>query len=344
MCHPPLLRSSSKRGKLASPMPLYRPWRSILASLYYIATSTSLTVLNKLLFLAPSPLAPATLLFYQSLTTLVSLTLLSHLSPSAYSSPPLPPLRLYLPLLVSHLLTLTTSLFSLRLTSLLMYNTIRRTSILPLLLLSSLTSRPTLPTLTAAFLTTTGALIAARHDSAPTPLGYILALAANISTSLYLILLRPTKTRLQLSSAQLIHLNAAFSAPLLFALHLSSAPAPATMNAPLIAASCVGALVISHATAVSTGVNDAVAHSLGAQVKDVVLLVVSFLLAEGGEKRDRRNVAGVLLGFCGSLVYACGKVLEGWGGGKGAKKAGEEKARKKVEMNGDRVTTRDKSE
>lgn len=70
---------------------------------------------------------------------------------------------------------------------------------------------------------------------------------------------------------------------------------------------------------------------------------------EGGEDRDRRNVAGVLLGFSGSLVYACEKVLKGRGGGKGTKKAddekaGEEKTGKKVETNGEIMKTRDKSE
>jgi hypothetical protein len=318
-------RRDARRRQIPPPLPSPRQpaaamrWPSpppLLAALYYVATSCALTVFNKLLFGAHDRLPAQSLLLAQSLTSVAVLALLS-LTPR-YNAPALPrprTLATYAPLLAAYLAMLATSLLALRRTSLLMYNTIRRTSIVFVILLSAARDRaaPSRYATAAAVLTVAGAAAAARRDNAFAPVGYGLAVAANAATSAYLVLLKPTRDALLLTNAQLMHLNAAASAPLLIALHVSAPPAIGAVgptSAALLACSCLLAVIIAHATAVNTVANDAVAHTLSAQVKDVVLLALSYFVIDSPESRAEGNVAGVLLGFSGSLVYVYGKMQE----------------------------------
>lgn len=283
------------------------------AALYYISVSCALTVCNKLLFHAAPALRPHTLLLAQSLTSLCVLSLLARTR--FYTAPRPPPRNLYLPLLIAYLSMLGTSLLALRLTSLLMYNAVRRTSILFVTVLAAVQARswPRAPAVAATMLTIAGAAAAAQRDLGFQPAGYALAVAANAATAAYVVLLRPTRDALSLSNAQLMHLNCAGATPLLLGVQLVAGSGAVEWDVRsffYLAASCVLAVVISHATAVNTVRNDAVAHTLHAQVKDVVLLLASLLVVDDPRARAPGNITGVLFGFSGSVVYALGKLRE----------------------------------
>lgn len=297
----------------APPRPRRHDVGALMAALYYVSVSCALTVCNKLLFRAVPALRAHTLLLAQSATALLSLSLLGRTR--FYTAPRAPSRKLYLPLLAAYLAMLCTSLLALRLTSLLMYNAVRRTSILFVTALAAAQARtrPRGPALTATALTIVGAAAAARRDLGFAPAGYALAVAANAATAAYVVLLRPTRDALALTNAQLMHLNAAGATPLLLIVQAIAGGGEVEWGAGalvFLAVSCVLALVISHATAVNTVRNDAVAHTLSAQVKDVVLLAASVLVVDDPRSRAPGNIAGVLLGFSGSVVYAIGKLRE----------------------------------
>lgn len=294
----------------------------LLAALYYIAASVSLTLFNKLLFSRFPGSDPPFLLLSQSITAVGMLTLLRLLgkfTPPQIFSWPRASFRVYAPLFVSNLAMLLTSLVALKFTSLLMYNTLRRTSMIFVVAIHCTLhkTRPSPYTVGATALVTVGALIASSTDLAYDPLGYALAFTANISTAIYLVLLRPVRDKLQLSNLQLIYVNALVNVPVLFGIILMF-PADEdfvdSFEEPLFLllffCSCALAVVINHAIFVNTTTNDAIAQSISSQLKDVVLLITSVFFVDDASQRAAGNLQGVFVGFLGSVVYGIGKLLE----------------------------------
>jgi hypothetical protein len=296
------------------------------AASYYIAVSCVLTTNIKLLFNAYPSVHPPRLLLAQALTSLLIFLPLIRVRVVALPLPPprgrrLVATRLYLPLLAAYALNLTTSVLALHHTSLLMYNTLRRTSILFVVGLHALSARaaPSLYTVASTSLTLAGAFYASMHDLTYDPVGYALALAANVATAVYLVRLRPVRDALGLTNLQLQLLNTAAVVPLLAVLLvLSPAPAPVAHMflgpdlkfQTLFLSSCVLAMALTHSTYVNTTVNDAVAQTVSAQVKDFVLLAVSYLLVDDPAGRAKGNLVGVGVAFFGSIVYGYGKLRE----------------------------------
>lgn len=296
---------------------------SILASVYYISISVCLTIFNKMLFARTHTIHPTILLLCQSLTAILVLNIAA-----IFNYITLPKLRMlvtpsvartYALLYFTQLAMLLTSLLALKLTSLLMYNTLRRTSIMFVVVLHALQLRtpPTMATLAAAVIVTGGAIYASRSDLAFDATGYSLALCANLVTSFYLILVRPVRDKLSVTNIQLVYLNAAANIPALFLIIFISRP-PARqlleslLTSPtillLFLASCILSTVINHAIFLNTTVNDPVAQSIAAQLKDVVLLFLSVAFIDDPSKRAHGNIHGALTGFAGSVVYAIGKL------------------------------------
>jgi hypothetical protein len=294
----------------------------VFAALYYIGASTSLTIFNKLLFNAFSAVDPLLLLLFQALTTLSLFAALTVTK--RFRVPILPTDRnvflAYLPLLLSYAVMLTTSLIALRFTSLLMYNSIRRTSLLFVVVLHSWSTKsyPAIYTVTATGLTLAGALVASMTDLEFDPFGYSLAILANASTAIFLVLLRPVRDRLNYTNMQLLFFNTLCITPLLGCLLFVMPPqrsilplfSSSSRFCILFALSCAMAVVITHATYVNTTVNDAVTQTVSAQVKDVLLLSVSYFYIDSAAGRASGNVFGVAIGFCGSVIYGFGKLRE----------------------------------
>lgn len=296
---------------------------SILASLYYISTSVCLTIFNKMLFARTQTVHPTILLFCQSLTSIIVLNIAATFNyitlPKIHILISTTILKAYAPLYFSQLAMLLTSLLALKLTSLLMYNTLRRTSIMFVVVLHALQSRtkPTLTTLAASIIITIGAIYASRSDLAFDATGYSLALCANLVTSFYLILVRPVRDKLSVTNIQLVYLNAVANIPTLLLIMSISRPSARQLLESIITkptlfflflASCILSTVINHAIFLNTTVNDPVAQSIAAQLKDVVLLFLSVAFIDDPSKRAHGNVQGALTGFVGSLVYAIGKM------------------------------------
>lgn len=298
---------------------------SIGASLYYIAVSVCLTIFNKMLFALTDPIHPTVLLFCQSVTTILLLSTIAacniiSLPSSRFMTMSIPLMKTYAPLYFTQLAMLLTSLLALKLTSLLMYNTLRRSSIVFVVILHSIQThtRPTSFTLAAAFIVTFGAIYAARTDLAFDFVGYTLALIANVVTSLYLILVKPVRDKLGFTNIQLVYLNAVANIPILFIMiliiqpsvtHLLHAFRASFTSLFLFLASCMLSCIINHAIFVNTTVNDAVAQSIAAQLKDVILLTASVAFIDDPSKRGHGNIQGAMTGFIGSVVYAIGKLV-----------------------------------
>ena len=294
---------------------------SILAAVYYIATSVSLTLFNKLLFSRFPASDPPFLLLCQSLTAVLilgTLKLFGKFTPPNLFLWTRQSFRAYSPLFISNLCMLLTSLIALKFTSLLMYNTLRRTSMIFVVAIHSYvtTTRPSPYTVGATALVTCGALIAGTTDLSFDPLGYGLALAANISTALYLVLLKPVRDKLHLSNLELIFVNALSNIPVLFAIICFFPPEENLLEqfndatfAFFFLSSCALAVVINHAIFVNTTTNDAIAQSVSSQLKDVALLIISLLFIDDPKHRAAGNLQGVLVGFFGSLVYGVGKLM-----------------------------------
>lgn len=294
---------------------------SILASLYYIATSVSLTLFNKLIFARFPKVDAPFLLLCQSLTSIVILSILSLFG--KFSFPKLTTwtrssFQVYLPLYISNLLMLLTSLLALKFTTLLMYNTLRRTSMIFVVAMHSLmnNTKPNAYTIAATTLVTLGALVAGTTDLAFDPIGYTLAFTANLTTAVYLVLIKRVRDKLSLSNLQLIFVNAVANLPFLAAVMITFSPSDGRLKqfsdttfSILFFCSCAFAMVINHSIFVNTTTNDAIAQSIAAQLKDVVLLAASYLFIDDPSTRAKGNVPGVMMGFLGSLVYGVGKLI-----------------------------------
>ncbi|CAN8077024.1 unnamed protein product [Agarophyton chilense] len=300
------------------------PIVSLLAAFYYISTSVSLTLFNKLLFSRFPGSDPPFLLLSQSITAVFILTVLSftdRIQLPQFSKWTSASIKIYAPLYLANLTMLLTSLIALKFTSLVMYNTLRRTSMIFVVAIYAFlnSTQPSIYTLTATALVTAGALWAGTTDLAFDPIGYGLAFAANLSTAIYLNILRPIRDKLQLTNLQLIFVNALANIPVLFTILMLAPRTHSLLShfaditfSVLFFCSCAIAVVINHAIFVNTTTNDAIAQSIASQLKDVVLLVSSIAFVDDPSQRAHGNLQGVMVGFVGSLVYGVGKLVDGW--------------------------------
>lgn len=309
----------------ASTAPLVALQRGLAAALYYIASSVSLTLFNKLLFQRHEMTSPVLVLCAQAALTLVILTGLSFFGVAATFDPR----RLtrtqrssHFGLFLSYILMLLFGLAALQHTSLLMYHTLRRTSIVAVLLAQwiLLGLLPSRATLAATALIVSGAFAAVATNLRFELAAYVLAGAANIATAVYLVRLKDVRDYCNVSNLQLLFINNVYALPALLAVLIASPPEAAVwarFAIPeftfLFLASASFALVLNHAVYVNTTVNDAVAHTISTQIKDVVLLAISIIFVDDAKLRSRGMLDGALVAFAGSLVYALGKLREKFG-------------------------------
>ncbi|PXF49116.1 Nucleotide-sugar uncharacterized transporter 3 [Gracilariopsis chorda] len=177
-------------------------------------------------------------------------------------------------------------------------------------------TKPTIYTIVATILVTAGALWAGTTDLAFDPVGYALAFTANLSTAIYLVLLRPIRDKLHLSNLQLIFVNALANIPVLIILVMAIPRKEGLLShfadltySFLFLCSCAMAVIINHAIFVNTTTNDAIAQSIASQLKDVVLLVASVIFVDDPAHRADGNLQGVMVGFLGSVAYGIGKIV-----------------------------------
>lgn len=312
--------------RIASTPPWLALQRGLAAALYYITASVSLTLFNKLLFQRHNDVSPVLVLCAQAVVTLLILSCLSHFGIAAVFDPR----RLTrtqrassLGLFLSYILMLLFGLAALQHTSLLMYHTLRRTSIVAVLLAQwgLLGLVPTRATLAATALVVAGAFAAVATNLRLEVAAYALAGAANVATAVYLVRLKDVRDYCGVSNLQLLFINNVYAMPVLLAVMVAYPPEMEVWGrfavpefSLLFLASASFALVLNHAVYVNTTVNDAVAHTISTQVKDVVLLAISIVFVDDPKYRSRGMLDGALVAFAGSLVYALGKLREKFNG------------------------------
>jgi hypothetical protein len=73
-------------------------------------------------------------------------------------------------------------------------------------------------------------------------------------------------------------------------------------------ASSVLAFVLNYAIFWNTAVNSALTQTVSGQAKDIVVVALGFVLFTDAHV-EAKNIMGVMLGFAGSIVYACSKIF-----------------------------------
>lgn len=156
-----------------------------------------------------------------------------------------------------------------------------------------------------------------------------------------MILLTPVRDALDYSNLDLLFVNTCAVTPLLLLFflltsaplstatalfaHLATHPAPAAT----FAAACTLTFFLNHATYLNTAINNPVAQTVSAQLRDVLLLGISVAFIDNAAHRGPGNITGVLIGLAGSVIYAYGRLVgaqrratEGAEGAEGATAAG----------------------
>lgn len=323
---------AARNLRLRIPGNLHYRWRSTVekkawstsavAAAYYVPVSVALTSLNKIILNKFPLLDPSFIVLGQALTALIAFLILAA---AGRFSPPRPlqwsrkSLSIYAIFFVTYATTIISSLQALSRTSMLMCNTLRRTSMLFVVATHATIYRswPSRCTVIATFFTLYGAFRAASADLRFDSQGYATVVFANVSSSLYLVLVRPVRDSLQFTNLQLQFCNTFCIAPVLIAaLYASSGNILFHYMRDitfllLFMLSCTLAIIITHATYVNTTVNDAVTQVVAAQVKDLILMLISYVAIDDASHRGDGHSIGVFLSFFGSLIYVYGKCFDG---------------------------------
>ncbi|KAA8497050.1 Nucleotide-sugar uncharacterized transporter 3 [Porphyridium purpureum] len=291
---------------------------SVWAAVYYVSVSSCLTVVNKALFARFALGSPLVLVVAQNAAILCVAAAL-HLS-SAYplALPARDTWRHMLPLAVAFVAMVWTGLAAISLTSLMMFNTLRKTSVLVVMLLE-LVMLPAAPlpspgVILSVCVIVGGTLLAAAGDLKYDRAGYLLALGANLSTALYLIFIKRAKDATGLDSFPLLVANTLITFPVVLGLSLVLVDWRAQLMTPMapefataFALSCVLAVAINHSIYLNTTANSPLTQSVSAQIKDALLFLVSYFIFDKGSTSTRGTV-GVLISFLGGVMYGVVKL------------------------------------
>ena len=300
-----------------------RQWavrRSALAALYYVCVSVGLTVLNKAIFSTYSFAYPLLLVEGQ---LLVSVLLFYGLGRWRLLTVPRwswSTARQVLPLTASYLLMLVSGMAGLQGTSLVMYNTLRRTSVgfvmaLEYALLGDVPS----PAIAACVLfMTLGAAVAGIGDASFALYGYAMILLANLTTSLYIVLVKRVRQRTDLDNFGILFYNCILSLPPVVLLATVRGQHSALWRTDahywrgefvwVFAAACAMGFVINHAIYYNTNTNSPLTQTVSSQAKDVVLLAASAPF--DGTRAITDNALGLSVSFAGSFAYSVIKYRE----------------------------------
>lgn len=207
-----------------------------------------------------------------------------------------------------------------------MYTTLRRTTVVFVMLLEWLISRKTSTATTKASvgLMVLGALLAGLHDLNFDLFAYVIVVIYNLCTALYLVLInriataeksRPVAVRME--KYDLMYYNNLVSIPVLLLVVAATGEGAAARDCPYwndpgfvlsVFASSVLAFVLNYAIFWNTSVNSALTQTVSGQAKDVLVVLAGFVMFDDASP-ELLNVLGVGVGFAGSIFYASSKVL-----------------------------------
>ncbi|BAM81440.1 similar to UDP-sugar transporter [Cyanidioschyzon merolae strain 10D] len=295
-------------------------FRAVLAMAYYITAASGLTILNKSIFSSFGFRYPLVLVEAQLLCTLGLFELLTRCHALQRPTWSFASASKMLPLVGSYLVMLLSGMFGLQNTTLVIYNTLRRTTVAFVLVLEYfiLNVFPTLPTLCCVLAMTLGATWAGLVDSTFDLYGYVMIFVANVSSALYVVYARQVKQTSAWSNTDILYLNSLFSAPLvlgfvlwrgeltqLYRMGIGAYPWSFYL---IFALACLMGFIINHSIFYNTNTNSPLTQTISAQVKDVILLVASAPF--DGTKAISENLVGILISLLGSVAYSIIKYRE----------------------------------
>eukprot|EP00188_Purpureofilum_apyrenoidigerum_P003639 Plantae.Rhodophyta-Purpureofilum_apyrenoidigerum.ctg3868.p1 GENE.Plantae.Rhodophyta-Purpureofilum_apyrenoidigerum.ctg3868~~Plantae.Rhodophyta-Purpureofilum_apyrenoidigerum.ctg3868.p1 ORF type:complete len:304 (-),score=34.30 Plantae.Rhodophyta-Purpureofilum_apyrenoidigerum.ctg3868:149-1060(-) len=284
---------------------------------YYVTTSLLLSTVNKVLL---GKLPPLFVLLLQGTTTIAIFSVL--LLTDNFSATKRPPWKAMTRLSFCYMMNMMASMTAMSKTSLLMFNTLRRTSIIWVLFLEwyILGNKSSAPVAASVGVIVLGALVAGSKDLVFDLQGYIWSMAANLSTSLYIVFIKQAQNTSNYSTLELLWFNSLLSWPVLFGLNVYTKQlfsAYETLNLGdhdaifylnLLASAMLG-FFINHATFYNTAASSPLTHTVMSQLKDVCLLLIGFFMFDR-RVTSRGTLLGALISFGGSLMYALVKYQE----------------------------------
>ena len=216
-----------------------------------------------------------------------------------------------------------------------MYTTLRRTTVVFVMLLEWLQSNKTSSSGVQAsvVLMIVGALVAGYRDLHFDLLSYSIVFLYNLCTALYLVLINDISVREKRQAAQVEHhehlqhrppldkydfmfYNNVITIPLLALIVLATDETRALVHSPhasnpyfllSLLASSLLAFLLNYAIFANTAKNSALTQTVSGQAKDVIVVALGYLAFDDSHM-DVGNAVGVALGFAGSVAYAVARM------------------------------------
>jgi len=289
-------------------------------------TSILLIVFNKAALSYYSFGAPNVLTLAQNVCSLVLLVSFRRAALIDFHAFSTRNLRKMVPLGLTFILYMVLGMIAMKVVNIPMYTTLRRTTVVFVMALEWFVSRKSssLSVKAAVGLMLAGALLAGANDLNFELLGYAIVMLYNAATAAYLVLVNhlsaAEKERggsQQLKSWDFMFYNNLISIPLLLVIIACTGETAAAWNSPhwssfgfhvSLFCSSVLAFVLNYAIFWNTAVNSALTQTVSGQAKDIVVVALGFALFDDAHV-EAKNIAGVTLGFAGSIVYACSKIF-----------------------------------
>ncbi|GJQ10276.1 hypothetical protein GpartN1_g2067.t1 [Galdieria partita] len=294
--------------------------KSLVAALYYISVSVSLTVFNKSIFQNYDFQETTVLVSSQLSITILLLSILRKTQLISIDDFQWDLFVACWPLSLSYYLMLVTSMVGLRDTNLVIYNTLRRTTVFFVLVLEKviLGKKASWGVVASVMVLLSGTMVAALFDMSFSTYGYFMVFLANLTTAVYLVLIRYTRDRTNLDNFGILYYCSVSCLPLfLFTGVLDGSLRRLFIHAPhyelsfwiFFILACSFGFIINHSIYYNTTTNSALTQNISAQVKDLVLLVSSYYFFHP-QKSSVWGHMGVATSFIGGLLYIVAKILE----------------------------------
>jgi solute carrier family 35 protein len=286
--------------------------------LFYMLTAISLLLFNKLAFSAYSFDCSNILTLTQSLFSLFLVSIFSRFGFISVQPFSASNFRRFLPIGFSFFLYMMLGMIALRLVSLPIYTTLRRTGVIFVLVLERFyqgqsTSKQVL---LCVILQVFGALIAGLTDFNFDFTSYAIVFAYNFITAIYLVLINSIAAEEKrkargLNQFDFLYLNSLLLVfPLLLIIFYSGEfslfIAIPHWGDPLflltLFASSTLAFFLNYFIFLNASVNSALTQTVAGQAKDFLVVVFGFLFPDA--KFQMMNFIGILLGFAGAIAYA----------------------------------------
>ncbi|CAK9170389.1 unnamed protein product [Ilex paraguariensis] len=224
-----------------------------------------------------------------------------------------------LPLALTYLLYMLTTMESVRGVNVPMYTTLRRTTVVFTMFVEYILSgqRYTRPIVGSVALIVLGAFIAGARDLSFDSYGYAVVFLSNVTTAIYLATIARIGKSSGLNSFGLMWCNGIICGPILLFWTFIRGDLKMTMNfsyflSPgflvVLLLSCILAFFLNYSIFLNTTLNSALTQTICGNLKDLFTIALGWILF-GGLPFDILNVIGQFLGFLGSGLYAYYKLL-----------------------------------